>query len=216
MVPIAPVDAYYSHARPELLSFLSDSGVWKGRALDVGCGEGRLGASLFGLGFDEVWGVEPEAGPAGLASTRLTHVVTSTFPCADTMAGAPYDLIVMADVLEHMLDPWQALAAARDQLSERGRIALSVPNTAHFTIVWQLMRGDWRYTTEGLLDRSHLRFFTPISLRRVLYGAGLAVVERRDVESEPGGWGKPVGHLWRLVSRDLFVVQSLVLAERRA
>jgi len=91
---------------------------------------------------------------------------------ASTFQGETYDVIVCADVLEHLRDPWRFVERLAEHLASAGRLLVSVPNTAYAGLLIELMRGDFRYREEGLLDRSHLRFFTFDSLRDMLGTAG--------------------------------------------
>ena len=88
------------------------------------------------------------------------------------LAGETYDVIVCADVLEHLRDPWGLLERLSQRLRPDGRLLLSVPNVAYLGLLVDLLRGNFRYRDEGLLDRSHLRFFTIDSLQDMLEQAG--------------------------------------------
>ena len=70
------------------------------------------------------------------------------------------DCLVYGDVLKHLKDPWSLLREHRAFLSERGLVLACIPNIQHWTILTALLRGQWNYQEEGLLDRTHLRFFT--------------------------------------------------------
>ena len=207
--------AYYSGTRrsfPALLAALEAGAAPSGRALDVGCAFGHLGERLLALGYDEVWGVEPVATAAEAAATRLTRVIHGRFTDPAVDAGAPYDLIVFADSLEHMADPWDALRRARSLLSPTGQLLVSVPNVSHFSVIAQQLKGRWTYSAQGLLDRTHLRFFTPATIRDAVVGAGFACVAERDTLREPGGrlaW--TTAALRRFVPHTL-VFQHVVLA----
>ena len=204
-----PSDHYRAHLRPELLVFLQKHVTCRGRALDVGCGEGRFGAGLLAAGFDEVWGVEPDEAAATAAESVLTRVVRASYPAAELAGGTPFDLIAFADSLEHMLDPWGALRSAYASLAPDGAVLVSMPNIGHYTVIRDLVKGRWTYTAEGLLDRSHLRFFTPATTIQALNGAGFTVVSREDVVTTPGRGLRLARPLLRLLSPDVLVVQSL-------
>ena len=88
------------------------------------------------------------------------------------LAGQRYEVILCADVLEHLRDPWALARRLPDCLAPGGRLLLSVPNVGYLGLAVELLRGNFRYRDEGLLDRSHLRFFTLDSLRELLEGAG--------------------------------------------
>jgi 2-polyprenyl-3-methyl-5-hydroxy-6-metoxy-1,4-benzoquinol methylase len=183
--PAAPggAEPYYRdtrHTFPELLSALAAGRAAAGRVLDVGCGYGYLGEQLLKLGYGEVWGVEPAEAAAAAAESRLTRVIRSPFPCEEAATGAPFDLIVFADTLEHLIDPWDTLARSRDLLSDSGQLLVSVPNVSHFSVVVKQLKGRWTYTDQGLLDRTHLRFFTPATIRQAVELSGFTCIAERS------------------------------------
>ncbi len=161
--------------RDDLLRLLDEWKVYPDRVLDIGCGTGLLGEQLLWRGAREVWGVEPQRGAFEVASRRLSRVVNSAFPSKD-LAGEHFDLVVLADVLEHMVDPWGVLAQVPALFTNVGEVLISVPNVSHLSIVAELLRGRWTYAEQGLLDRNHLRFFTPRTTVGLIDGAGLHIV----------------------------------------
>jgi SAM-dependent methyltransferase len=199
-------DSYWSNPRTDLLELVErfTPATRRRRALDVGCANGVFAQSLFSLGFDEVWGVEPDAACAKLAAAVLTGVVEGPFPHADAADHGPYDLIVFGDSLEHIEDPWQALGTARALLGADGVLVLSVPNVAHHAVLLPAIRGRWEYAQAGLLDRRHLRFFTPRSLAAAVKDAGLApVFERRTCPLPHGRAKRALAQAARLVAPHL-------------
>lgn len=167
---------YYGSDRPELLRFLVRHGRVGTRVLDVGCGTGAFGERLLDAGAKEVWGVERAEGPADVASTRLTRVVKGVFPTEAVLEGAPFDLVVFADSLEHMEDPWGALSFAKGMLVPNGQLLVSMPNVSHYSVVLGLLRGRFDYTAYGIVDRSHLRFFTALTISQAVTRAGYEVL----------------------------------------
>lgn len=165
---------YHARPRREMIPFVPDS---VRRVLDIGCGAGAFGAGLKaarpGL---EVWGVEPEAEAAARAAGVLDRVITGAAPAA--LAGLEnhrFDCIVMNDIIEHVIDPDDLLTAVRPHLAPGGCLVASMPNVRHHATVADLaLRGRWEYTDEGILDRTHLRFYTRSSMvelfRRCGYG----------------------------------------------
>jgi len=174
-------ERYYAGSRTPLIDFyLQHRGVG-GRALDVGCGAGTLGAELLRRGFSEAHGVEPVPHVAQLAAEQLTSVINSVFPSEQLEGLGRFDLIVFADSLEHMLDPWTALRTAATMLETGGALLLSVPNVSHWSVIRQLLEGRWDYVDEGLLDRTHVRFFTPATLRELLESTGFRLVAEQGM-----------------------------------
>jgi 2-polyprenyl-3-methyl-5-hydroxy-6-metoxy-1,4-benzoquinol methylase len=144
--------------------------------LDVGCGTGRLGASLKALGIPRVVGVElnPEAADharAALDEVVVTDVERDDLPFED----GSFDCIVYGDVLEHLTDPWTTLSRQRRLLTPDGAAIVSIPNVAYWRNVLNLARGRWEYTESGMLDATHLRFFTWSTIEQLLDQAGYRV-----------------------------------------
>ena len=196
----------------ELLQFLLQSSVGRGRALDIGCGEGAFGRGLLAAGFEQVWGVEPNQLTAACAARVITGLVSSAFPNDGLDHISPFDLVIFADSLEHMIDPWAALAKARALLKPDGVLLLSLPmsDTTRSCGTSSWVAGHT--PTEGLLDRGHLRFFTPTTAIEALHEAGFSLVSRRDVMGPPGGLRHLPLRALGLLSADIFVVQALLLA----
>jgi SAM-dependent methyltransferase len=153
---------YYRQPRSEMLPFLPASCH---RLLDVGCGNGEFAVAVKARLHCETWGIEPDPNSARQAVGRLDRFFEGCFsPDMDLPAGH-FDCIVFNDVLEHMLDPASALRHARRLLSPKGSVVASIPNIGHFPTIWNLvMKGQWEYVDEGILDRTHLRFFTRSSI----------------------------------------------------
>lgn len=162
------------------------------RVLDVGCATGYLAAELVKRGC-VVDGVEfdPVAAEQARRPGRCREVVAGdleaplTREAVEAMLGTTrLDVIVCADVLEHLRDPWSTLAWLRTLLGAGGpdrRAVISVPNIAHWTARRALSRGRFDYTDFGLFDRTHLRFFTRASAAELARRAGFAVRAERPV-----------------------------------
>jgi glycosyltransferase involved in cell wall biosynthesis len=146
------------------------------RILDVGCADGRLG-ELLRLSGHTVLGVD--AMKLDGVQDRLDGFVE-----ADLNDGLPpevgtgFDVVVAADVLEHVIDPTAALAQLRDVLAPGGVLMVSVPNFAHWYPRLRVLFGRFGYDRRGILDATHLRFFTRTSFEQLLESAGLRVRRR--------------------------------------
>jgi 2-polyprenyl-3-methyl-5-hydroxy-6-metoxy-1,4-benzoquinol methylase len=157
------------------------------RLLDVGCGNGAFGALFVDQGT-HVHGVEPNPRAAEVAAERLSAVTVGHYP-AD-FPGGSFDCIVFNDVLEHMTDPAAALDAAKGHLAPGGTIVASVPNVRNVDVLAPLiLRGRWDYAGWGILDRTHLRFFTKATMRELFESAGY-FVERQEAINDGTGSGK--------------------------
>ncbi|WP_312840013.1 methyltransferase domain-containing protein [Delftia tsuruhatensis] len=160
--------------------------------LDLGCGSGALGAFLAEHKQCVCDGVTLSQEEARHAAPFYRHVHVADLEDCDLdqlFGDARYDYIVCADVLEHLRQPERILAACRKRLTPEGRLLISVPNAGYSGLVAELLHGEFRYREEGLLDRTHLRFFTRRSLSRFLAEQGWQVddidtIERALPESE--------------------------------
>ncbi len=167
--------AYYTNARPEIQELVPSSSQ---SILDVGCGEG-----LFGLGLKQkfnctVWGIEPNAPAATIAKDKLDKVLNTLFDDAiPQLKGQMFDAICFNDVLEHMPDPWSCLHQAKQFLNPQGVIIVSLPNVLYYHNFFNiLLSKDWHYQKEGIMDKTHLRWFTPKSMIRMFGECGYSVV----------------------------------------
>lgn len=203
----------YSATREELLPFVPATAR---RILDVGCGTGGFGRSLRahrpGL---ELWGIEPEPAAAAAAREVYDFVHEGFFP--DERLELPptyFDTVLMLDVLEHMMEPEAALAGARHLMTEDAVVVASIPNVRNFAVWWPLVRhGEWTYTESGLMDRTHIRWFTRSSMEKMFTSCGWVVMSVVGINPMvPAGWkAKALARLGSAVD-DLFFVQFVVTA----
>ena len=155
------------------------------RALDLGCGSGALGRFLASGGDRVIDGLTINPDEASLAARHYRHIEVADLETCDlTRLFAPggYDAIVCADVLEHIRHPERVLSACRTLLAPGGRVLLSIPNTGYAGLIAELMVGEFRYRPEGLLDETHLRFFTRQTLMRFLAAEGWVVIGIETIE----------------------------------
>lgn len=150
--------------------------------LDVGCWKGDLGRALATNGC-RVSGVDFDEAAAAVAREAYDHVVVAdlnTTPLSACFPPASFDVIVFADVLEHVLEPARVLADAATLLREGGYVVLSIPNVTHGSVRLALLQGRWDYTEAGLLDRTHVRFFSRRGLVDLVSEAGYVMDELRS------------------------------------
>ncbi len=134
------------------------------RVLDLGCGAGATLALLReGREIDWAGGLERDPGAAARARMVADRVWEGDLERFDPVEipAASLDLVLCLDVLEHLVEPWAVVARVSPLLGPGGRLVVSVPNVRNWKFLWRLaVLGDFRYRDAGLLDRTHLRFFT--------------------------------------------------------
>ena len=206
-------DWYYAFVRRDIEPLLPARAP---RVLEIGCGGGGTLDWLKQSGRAQ-WtaGIELSSEAAAIASTRVddvrcgdANVLLEQFP------QDSFDLILCLDVLEHLVDPWAALSKIQGLLRPGGRIITSLPNVRHHSVVLPLLlRGRWEYRDAGIMDRTHLRFFSRQGIAGLMRGAGL-----REVRALPtyswGSWDKWKDLATLGLLRGLLAFQYLVLAER--
>jgi 2-polyprenyl-3-methyl-5-hydroxy-6-metoxy-1,4-benzoquinol methylase len=149
------------------------------RVLELGCAGGHVTKVLADRGC-AVTGVEQDKEVADGARRYAERVVVGDLESETTwseLEGETFDVLLFGDVLEHTRDPLAVLRRSRSALSPDGFVVLSIPNIAHADVRLALLSGSFEYRPVGLLDSTHLRFFTYKSLLRLLDDAGLAAVE---------------------------------------
>lgn len=135
--------------------------------LDLGTGSGALGKHLSSHSKCQVDGVTHNPAELALAAPhyrRIELLDLESSQLRDRLHGERYERVVCADILEHLRSPEKTLEEIGALLAEEGRLLVSVPNIAYCGLIGELLNGDFRYRGEGLLDRTHLRFFTRRSL----------------------------------------------------
>ena len=137
--------------------------------LDIGCDTGRFGQVLQIKKNCTVDGVEPYLPAAEVAQTRLNQVFIRAIDNEKSFDGLiNYNAILFLDVLEHLQNPWAVIKGAMTVLQPSGTIHIVVPNIGHISVVRRLLQGRFEYSDCGIMDRTHLRWFTPRSLTQLL------------------------------------------------
>src|SRR5262249_2941285 len=148
-------DRYSSHS--VILSYLPEG---KGKCLlDVGAAQGDMAALLTARGF-EVTAVEGDAGLAAIAKSKCKRIILADLDDPIPNWGGPFDVVVYGDVLEHLKNPLAVLTNITGQLKDDGFAVISVPNSVHAWVRLQMLVGRFEYAERGILDKTHLRFFT--------------------------------------------------------
>ena len=153
------------------------------RILDVGAADGFVSRKLTEHGW-RVTGIEGDPALAQAGAPYCERMITANLNREVPEVQGPFDAILYGDVLEHLIDPLRALVELNRSLVPDGFVIVSVPNIAHLYIRLLLLLGRFDYLDRGILDNTHLRFFTARSLRALLDDAGL-VVERFSATPAP-------------------------------
>lgn len=176
-------DAYFDRPRIEIAPLLPDR---MDRVLEIGCGAGttlkwlRTQRSVqYAVGVD----LSPEA--AERAKSIFDVVWTGDIETMELPTG-PFDLVLALDVLEHLVDPWLMMKRLQATLGPGAAIIVSLPNISHYSVcVPLLLRGQSNYADDGLLDRTHLRFFTRQTAVNLVTGSGLVLDKIELVRGGP-------------------------------
>ena len=170
---------YYKCQRPDLIRYIKSG---KNRVLDVGCAEGLLGESIKQQGLaSKVVGIELFPDAAKVAASRLDHIICGDIELMShdelELERESFDYIICGDVLEHLRDPWTTLNWLTTLLKKNGLLIASVPNVRHWSVLLPLLfQDEWKYQPQGIMDRTHLRFFTKKSAVKMLTDSGLQLV----------------------------------------
>jgi methionine biosynthesis protein MetW len=148
----------------------------RARVLDVGCGTGSLTNIVNDGKENEVYGIEPDETRAQAAKFRGIEVFCGILTEDYLRRRGPFDVVILADILEHLAEPAALLRLVAQGLKPGGMVLISVPNVAHWTIRWHLIRGRFDYTETGIMDSTHLRWFTLSTIRKLLYHEGYEIL----------------------------------------
>lgn len=175
---------YFQNVRQEMLDFVPEK---IGRVLEVGCGEGSFIATIKQTRDAECWGIEIEASAARKAKTQIDKIlVGDVVELLPKLPNDYFDLIIFNDVLEHMVDPFFVLDEIKPKLSKKGYVLSSIPNIRYFHTLYALvMGGEWEYRESGILDRTHLRFFTTKSIQNMYSRLGYRIIKHEGINPIP-------------------------------
>jgi len=176
------IETYYGLARRDVLAFIRNN---PRRILDVGCGRGDTGSlakKMFNA--DEVVGIEHFESAAEDARRKLDRVILGNIEqlTLDFPSGY-FDCIVCADVLEHTQDPWAVLEKLKIYMNDNGILVASIPNIQHIYPVLKILRNRFEYEANGILDKTHLRFFTRHTIEGMFQETGFAIEQMGENRS---------------------------------
>ena len=153
------------------------------KVLEMGCARGYMTGVLKNAAGCHVTAVEIDPQMADEARAHADRVIVGDIsePALWQELGSGYDYVVYADVLEHLADPWQALRRTHELLGTNGCVIASIPNIAQYRIRLKLLLGIFEYQPYGIMDDTHLRFFTEKTARELFTRTGYDVVDMRCV-----------------------------------
>jgi glycosyltransferase involved in cell wall biosynthesis/SAM-dependent methyltransferase/Tfp pilus assembly protein PilF len=164
---------YYKNIRHDLIPLVPENANC---ILEVGCAEGMTGNELKKRPGVFVAGIENNETAAEMARKVLDDVITGDIECMDIpYSPTTFDCIIFADVLEHLVNPLAVLRKMSKILKKDGTVIMSIPNVQFYGVVHQLIEGNWTYQKEGILDETHLRFFTFKEIEKLVKEAGLSI-----------------------------------------
>lgn len=208
---------YYIHSRNEIVEMIGRNPEDTFSVLEVGCG---LGETLARIRFlypkADVHGIELMDNIAALGSKRF-DIKCGDIETFELSSNEKYDLIIFADVLEHLRAPEKVLVRMREHLAAGGRILTSIPNVMNANVIYELLKGDFSYQDAGILDSTHLRFFTKNSIIRMFNLCGYSVREMYSMrisgettDNHPDFW-KKLFATGELAEQELFDTYQFLL-----
>jgi SAM-dependent methyltransferase len=167
---------YYSEERPEIVAHVP---LNIKTILDIGCSQGTFLKSVKEHTGAETWGIEFIAEAAEQAKFQVEDVIPS-------LPDGYFDIITLNDVLEHLTEPSEILKIIKTKLSGKGIIIASIPSVRYFSNLFELIvKKDWEYKDDGILDSTHLRFYTKKSMKRIFEKADYVVIKQSGINKIP-------------------------------
>lgn len=156
------------------------------KVLELGCASGSMSRILRDRGC-KITGIEIDSEAAEKSSIFCEKVIVGNLDTIDLDAELgtdSFDVIVAADVLEHLRDPKDLLLRLKPFLSKNGRVIISLPNIGHLSVIASLITGRFDYSETGILDKTHLRFFTPATAAELLTESGFQILKTQFTRSD--------------------------------
>lgn len=168
---------YYSQARPEIAELIP---IKIKTILDIGSGQGSFLKLVKELTGAETWGIEIESEVAERAKNQIDNILVGKVEdLLNSIPDAYFDCITFNDVLEHLLEPTEVLKMIKPKLKENGLIIASIPNVRFFSNLYELIiQKNWEYKDFGILDTTHLRFFTKQTMKKMFENSGYKLIKQ--------------------------------------
>jgi SAM-dependent methyltransferase len=170
-------DRYFEGAREDFVGELPVNPDAK--ILEIGCSNGNTGAlALSEKKCGTYIGVELFEAAALNAKEKISWVILGDIEKLELpFEDSSFDVLILSEVLEHLVDPWNVLRKLHRYMRPGAIILASSPNVSHYRIILMLLRGEWNLTDDGIMDRTHLRWFTPSSFAEMFESAGYSVLK---------------------------------------
>jgi len=182
-----PLD-YFDGARADIVAKLPDDS--SATILEIGCGNGSTGAIAKAQGKCARYvGIDLDEKAATAAREAIDLVLLGNVEEIELESlGGPFSAAILSEVLEHLIDPWKLLGRVNDVIRPGGLILASSPNIANMRLIRQLLRNRFDYTSAGVMDRTHLRWFTSATFREMFENAGFETLSVGPLISPSPKW----------------------------
>jgi O-antigen biosynthesis protein len=226
-------NSYYGFARPEVIEAIIKNKISTAKVLEIGCAGGATGKNLKErLPVQSYVGVDISPEAADIAKNYLDRVIVANIEETDLaseygLKSGEFDLLLALDVLEHLYNPWDILTELSGYLKPGGYVVASLPNIQNITIVQDLIKGNWQYQDAGILDATHLRFFTLEAVKKLFNGAGLTIqsiehvinpsLDMEKIKESGNKYSKEnveIANLTKKEIMNLFTYQYIVIAQK--
>ncbi|MBZ9628408.1 class I SAM-dependent methyltransferase [Psychroflexus sp. CAK57W] len=204
---------YYINQRPEMLEFFPKNAK---TVLDVGCGQGTFVKQIKDMYHTETWGIEYMRSHGEQAEKVLDKVfIGECEKFIDDLPNDYFDVIYFNDVMEHLIDPYMVLDKMKKKLTKNGQIISSLPNIRYHNVLKMfILNKEWKYEESGVMDHTHLRFFTKKSIKRMYENLGFKIITHKGINKTKSL--KPyIYNLFLLFTApDIFYVQYATVVEK--
>lgn len=173
--------SYFEGCRTDFVEALPDNP--EASILEIGCAHGSTGALALKRGRCRRYvGVEISPAVAEIARSQLTDVLTANVEEVDLpFPETSFDALILSEVLEHLIDPWATVERLSRLVKPGGLVFASSPNISHYSVIGNLIKGEWVLTDRGVMDRTHLRWFTPKLFTELFDRSGFDVIRVEPV-----------------------------------
>jgi len=212
--------SYHSSIRYDAINLIDQSESRKNLyVLEVGCG---CGATILEIKYlfpgAKVFGIEANQSAAEMARSFADIKTGDVENMNIDYPNDYFDYILLSDILEHMINPWEFLVKIKKYLKPAGYIITGIPNVMHFSVILELFKGNWDYTDKGILDKDHLRFFTLKSIRDMFEKSGYAINQINAQTSSDDGMQNFLEYLYKAIPpemrNELMALMYTVKAQR--